>query len=50
MSASKPPERRTREAQYQPIADDVRSAGEERLGIQSSRWLSYVPGWLGLVR
>jgi Methyltransferase domain len=36
MNASKPPERRTREAQYQPIADDVRSAGEERLGIQSS--------------
>src|SRR5262245_5276532 len=35
MSASKP-RVRTREAQYQPIADDVRSTGEERLGIQSS--------------
>jgi SAM-dependent methyltransferase len=36
MSASKRPEGRTREPQYQPIADDVRTAGAERLGIQGS--------------
>jgi len=35
MSGSTGPER-TREPQYQPIADDVRSAGYESLGIQGS--------------
>jgi SAM-dependent methyltransferase len=36
MNASNRPEGRTREAQYQPLADDVKSLGEERLGIQGS--------------